>query len=255
MKKGLVITTYNSEKIFEELYETLPLNKLDDIVVINGGEEYKRKYSGVHWIQHCKNNYPSVCRNDGLNFLKERNTDYFFILEDDQLILDENIFDAYIEASNISKLGYFCFASNAWETGPPNQRTPKLQVQYSNELTVNFYQHFCNEFTFRTKKMLELSGLYKTQYRYIFDIQNVYDISKTNLGTPFWYSPDISNSDKYIKNNPTSESRLNANGERDRKVGLEFELFKKINGRGLNEVLESPQHDVIKKLKQIKNEN
>lgn len=250
MKIGLAITTYNSERLFSELYDSLPISKLDEVVVINGGDRYLKEYKDVDWIQHRKNQYPSVCRNDGLRFLQERDVDYFFILEDDQLILDENIFDAYIQAHEETKLGYFCFASNAWETGPPLARTPKLQVEYK-DVKINFYQHFCNEFTFRTKKVLDESGYYKTNYRYIFDIQNVYDISKCINGSLFWYSPDIANSDQFIKNNPNSESRLNANGERDKKVQIEFEMFRQLNKIGVGDIKDLGRDALIQKLRNM----
>ena len=134
MKIGVGITTYNAEHYFKDLYDSLPLDRIDELVVVNGGKEYKNKYKNAHWIQHSKNYYPSVCRNDCLRFLMERDMDYYITLEDDMVIKDPNIFDKYIEAAELSKFGYFCFASTSWESGEPGNRTPKLELQYSKDV-------------------------------------------------------------------------------------------------------------------------
>lgn len=251
MKIGVGITTFNNEKYFKDLYDTLPLSQIDELVVVNGGKPYNGKYD-CHWIQHNKNNYPSVCRNDCLRFLQERDVDYYFLIEDDMIIKDSNIFNKYIEASKLTGLGYFCFVSTSWESGTPGNRTPKLEVQYSKDVSVCFYPHMCNEFTFKTKQCLQDTGLYDNKLRYIFDIDNVYTITKTKHSPGFWWFPDIKNSDELIMNNPETQSRLNAGGERDKKLAKEFDYFHEKYKIALNQVVPLPKDNIVMKLRSLK---
>lgn len=253
MTKGLVITTFNSEDYFKELYHTIPFNNLDYIVIVNGGDEYKNKYDNVYWIQHQVRKYPSVARNDGLKYLLENDCDHNFILEDDMIIKNNDIFDHYIHLSEISKIEYFCFCSNAWDSGPVGNRTPKLKVQYNDKDIISFYRNMCNEFTYRSKRIIKEVGFYNESYRYIFDIENVFRISKHINGSPFWYFPDSAESDSYIMNNPNAVTRINAGGERDRLVGEEFLKFEQENGLPVNKISELSQQEVIDKLIKLKN--
>ena len=41
MKIGVGVTTYNAEHYFKDLYDSLPLDRIDELVVVNGGKEYK----------------------------------------------------------------------------------------------------------------------------------------------------------------------------------------------------------------------
>jgi len=249
MKLGVGITTFNSENYYSALYESLPRNKIDVLVTVNGGKECKNKYTDSAWIQHSNNCYPSMCRNDCLRFMQERDVDFFVTIEDDMIIKDKTIFDQYIEASNISKIGYFCFVSTSWGSGSPGNRTPKLELQFNKNVTVCLYPNMCNEFTFKTKKCFEDSCLYNNKYRYLFDVYNVYNISKTNHMPGFWWFPDLKNSDSLIMNNPETQSRINAGGERDKKLGPEYELFYKLHSINIPNIPHITKEDIINKIK------
>lgn len=251
MKIGVGITTFNNEKYFEALYNSLPVDKITELVVVNGGKSYKNSYN-CNWIQHNKNCYPSTCRNDCLSFLKERDMDYYFTIEDDMIIKDPDIFDRYIQASEESKLGYFSFVSTSWESGAPGKRTPKLEVQYNNNVSICFYPHMCNEFTFKTKQCLQDTGLYDHKFRYIFDIDNAYTITQSKHSAGFWWFPDIKDSDNLIMNNPETESRLNAGGERDKKLAKEFEVFYNKHQVNITHINNLSESEIVSKLKNIR---
>ena len=252
MKKGLAVVTYNSENYFKDLYDSIPFGALDEIVVINGGNPYEGAYDKVHWIQHTENKFPAQCRNEGLEYLMKKDCDALFICEDDMIFKKDTVFDSYVDAYKKTGLEYFCFASYAWETGPAGSRTPRLKVQYSEDFALNFYKHTCNEFTFRTRNMIVNSGIYDTNFRYLFDIDSIYRMAATKLCTPFWYFPDLANSDDLIMNNPVSASRLDEGGSRASKLGPDMERFIKIHGYHPSVVPETSQEDVIQLLKILK---
>lgn len=253
-KIGVGIVTYNSEDYYKSLYDSLPLNKIDTLVTVNGGDRYKGDYKG-NWIQHSENVYPSVCRNDGINFLLQRNCEHIFIIEDDMILKSPDIFDKYIQASEISGIKYFSFVSTSWESGEPGKRTPRLTVEYSKDIGVSFYKNMCNEFTYHHNSCYKKVGLYDTNFRDPFDIDMAYRESKQDYAAPFWWFADIVDSDKLIMNNPNAVSRLQGDrpdGSREQRIQKEWEYFVKKHGIMVNQIPDSTKEGVVAKIKKLK---
>jgi hypothetical protein len=253
-KIGVGITTYNSEDYYKALYESLPLDKIDILVTVNGGDRYKQNYQG-NWVQHSENVYPSVCRNDCINFLLQRNCEHIFIIEDDMILKSSDIFDKYIQASKTSGIKYFSFVSTSWHTGTPGNRTPRLSIEYSNNVNIALYQNMCNEFTYHHKTCYEKTGLYDTNFRDPFDIDLAYRESQQDYAAPFWWFADIVGSDNLIMNNPNAVSRLQGNrpdGSREERIQKEWDYFIKKHGIIVNQIPNCSKERVIEKLKQIK---
>lgn len=254
-KIGVGIVTYNSENYFNDLYNSLPLDRIDCLVVANGGEEYKGNYK-ANWIQHHSNFYPAVCRNDCISFLLNRNYEHIFIIEDDMILTNPNIFDAYLKASKFSGLKYFSFVSVSEYTGTPFNRTPKLTVEYEDDTRVSFFQNMCNEFTYHHKSCFEKVGLYDSQFRDPFDVDMTYRESQQNYAAPFWWFADIANSDEYIINNPNAVSRLQSedrpDGSRAQRIGEQWALFYKKHGVSVVDIPRATKQQVLDKLKLIK---
>lgn len=252
-KIGIGIVTYNSEDYYKALYNSLPFNKFDILVTVNGGDKYKHNYKG-NWIQHSENVYPSVCRNDCINFLLQRNCEHIFIIEDDMILKSPDIFDKYIQASKESGLKYFSFVSTSWESGTPTKRTPRLTAEYKNKVSISFYKNMCNEFTYHHKTCYEKTGLYDTNFRDPFDIDFAYRESKQNYAAPFWWFADITSSDDLIINNPNAVSRLQSNrsdGSREQRIEKEWKYFIKKHNILVNQIQDSSKEEVIKKLKTL----
>ena len=245
MKTGVAITTYNSEDYFSKLFESLPRDKIDELVVINGGDEYKNNYKEAHWLQHHTNCNPSRCRNDGLNFLAERDVDFYFIIEDDMIIKDSSILERYIQALEDSRLGYLCFTSTSWGSGEPGARTPEMEMQVSKDTTICLYPNMCNEFTVRTRSCLKDSGNFNVDFTSMWDVENVYRISNTSHMYGFWRFPDIKNSDDYIMNNPDATSRINDGGKRDKIMEQEYEKFKQTTGVYVQQIPKQTSVEII----------
>ncbi len=246
-KVGVAITTFNSESYFKELYDSLPFDHISELVVVNGGEPYEGTYEG-HWIQHEERKWASVARNDGLKHLKSKDMDHYFVIEDDMVLKRPDVFLHYVNASKITGLDYFVFCSNAWHSGPIGNRTPKLKVQYSEDLTIGLFANMCNEFTYTSKRLLEKLEGYDEQFQFTFDLDYVYRASITENVSPFYWFADIIGSDELVMNNPNSISRMNANGERDKIISHNMELFQKKHGN----IIMFDRDGVVEKLKNIK---
>jgi len=254
-KIGVGITTYNSEGYFKTLYDSLPLDKIDELVVVNGGDRYEGKYE-CDWIQHNKNRYPSVCRNDCITFLLNKQCQHIFLIEDDMIIKSPNIFNEYINASKITGLNYFCFASISVDAGAAHERTPKLKVNYGNLLEVYFYNNTCNEFTYHHRSCFEKTGLYDGNMRELFDADMVYrqTLKHPNI-SPFWWFSDLGNSDDLIKNNPDAHSRLQTDrpdGSREQTIVGTMQYFKNKHSLAVNEIPIKTELEVVDHLKKIK---
>jgi len=255
-KIGVGITTYNSENYFKTLFDSLKdANIIDEIVVVNGGDKYKNSYN-CDWIQHNKNRYPSVCRNDCITFLMNKDCEHIFLIEDDMIIKNVDIFKKYIETSKISGLNYFSYVSMSDQAGHPGARTPTLQVNYSETLGVSFYQNMCNEFTYHHKSCFIKCGLYDGKMRDLFDADMAFRQSILNPNVaPFWYFADITNSDEYIENNPVATSRLQADrpdGSRADVIQDTINYFTNKHGVKINSINCKHPEEVVEYLKGIR---
>lgn len=257
-KIGIGITTYNSENYFKELFSSLENCTYDELVVVNGGNEYSAEYN-CEWIQHKKNQYVSVCRNDCIKFLMNRNCDHIFIIEDDMIIKDKTIFQKYIEASRVSGLKYFTFVSTSPGAGIPGQRTPLLQIQYTKKCGVSLYGNLCNEFTYHHRSVFEQGFYYDSDFRELLDSELTYrECQQAKWTPPFWWFPDITDSDNYICNNPNAKSRLQNPERTDTRNTLIthfLQLFYKKHGINVFEIPRVDKDKVIEQLTRIKNEN
>lgn len=251
-KIGIGIVTYNSENYFKDLWNSLQSScaRFDELVVVNGGNKYEGLYE-CSWIQHNINYYPAVCRNDAINFLLNRDCDHIFLIEDDMIIKDGNIFNKYIEASKASGLKYFSFCSTSWESGKPGNRTPRLTVEYNKNVSVSFYKNMCNEFTYHHRSAFVNTGLYDTQFRDPFDIDMAYRESQEGHAAPFWWFADVTGSDDLICNNPVAVSRLQSDrpdGSREQRIQEQWKLFINKHGMMVNQIPDLSKDKVIEQL-------
>ena len=254
-KIGVGITTYNSENYFQQLYNSLSGCHIDELVVVNGGKEYSKKYD-CEWIQHKKNQYVSVCRNDCINFLMNRGCEHIFIIEDDMLIKNKNIFEKYINASKVSGLKYFTFVSTSPGAGEPGQRKPRLVIDYDNDTSVSLYGNLCNEFTYHHRSVFEKGYFYDNDFRELLDGELTYRECIANEWTPpFWWFPDITNSDNYVCNNPNTVSRLQDESRADsrNKLIAHFtNIFIKKHNVNIGNIPNVSKEQTILQLKRIK---
>lgn len=257
-KIGIGITTYNSENYFNQLYKSLNGIKFDELVVVNGGQPYREKYD-CEWIQHKKNQFVSVCRNDCIVFLMNRGCEHIFLIEDDMLLKNKEVFNRYINASKKSGIKYFTFVSTSPGAGAPGNRTPKLVVDYDNDTSISLYGNLCNEFTYHHASVFKKGYLYDPGFRELLDGELTYRECLAKKWTPpFWWFPDITNSDEYVCNNPNAKSRLqdpSREDNRDKLIGHFATLFYNKHKLHIPEIPHVSKEEVIKQLKQIKNEN
>ena len=232
-KTGLVVVTYNSKKWFDGLYETIPFDRIDECIIVNGGDLYEGNYDKhTYWLQHYINFGACDSRIDGIKYLMNKKCEHIFIIEDDMIIKHPNIFNRYVQASKKTGLKYLCFCSDAMGSGTPGHRTPKVTIDYNNE-QIAFYGEMNNEFTYHHVDVFKDLGVYDTKFKHLWDVEFVYRVlTNDKYGCGFRYFPDVPDADNYIANHPESiqNSRTNAGNKRNMELPPYFEMFQKKHG-------------------------
>jgi hypothetical protein len=253
-KCGLVITTYNTESWFSQLYNSIPFEELDECVVVNGGKPYKKSYtSHTAWIQHTNNVHSHQSRIDGIQVLLGRGCEHIFIVEDDMIIKDLDIFQRYMRASKETGIKYLCFCSNADGNGQPFNRTPKQKIEYNSDI-LSFYGEMNNEFTYHHSSIFKEMGMYDISFQHLWDVEYVYRLlTSERFGCGFRYFPDVHDSDKYIMNNPESinNSRINTDNTRDKELSKYFQQFHDRHGHHIQSIPIWSEERFKSKLKQL----
>ena len=98
-KIGIGIITYKRPEFFKNCYNSIPWDKIDIAVILNDGPEYDLESLGVvlnektKLIQHPENYKLAKTKNDAISYLFENECEHIFVIEDDTVIVDQNIFD------------------------------------------------------------------------------------------------------------------------------------------------------------------
>ena len=94
------MVTYNAEHRIRQSSITVP-SWVKHFVIVNDGTPYTDgSYpENAHIIQHETNKSVGQAKNSAIEYLMSQGCEHIFIMEDDVLIKDENVFDQYIKTS------------------------------------------------------------------------------------------------------------------------------------------------------------
>lgn len=213
-KIGVGVITKDREDFFWKCWDKLEscYQIIDEYVVVNDGKPYAvipTIYSNpVDLIQHKKNTGVAISKNQALQHLLDKGCDHIFLIEDDMLIKDPNIFQAYINASKKSGIQHMMFGYH----GPANKNgiskgkpCPRLVVNYG-DFSLAFNQHCVGAFCYYSRKCLEDVGLIDEKFRNAFDhVSHSYELALKGYSTPYWWWADLANSLDYIEEQACSE--------------------------------------------------
>lgn len=275
-KIGVGIITYNRPNYLYKLLNTLPSkheNKIDHLVIINDGKpitDFDLSFGKL--INNEVNLGVGKSKNKAMQYLLDKGCEYIFIIEDDTIIKDIDIFTAYIDASKTTGIQHFNFGPgtpfNRKQTivnydlhnrelldnnSKPN---PKLTIEYNNKISIDLYEHVAGVFSFFTKAILQSVGLHDERYKNAWEhVDHTFKIIKKNGHPPFWWFADIHNSvnyleipDEAIKDSSTSNNK----GEWFKNINAGREIYKHQHGFYPNMCPHTSKEDVINNLKNIK---
>ena len=260
------ILTCNRPELFSKLLHTLNLANISSLIVVNDGkpfeiypdlEESLKKsnwflgFPSAQVIQHEKSFPISYSKNEIVREFLNTDCDYLFILEDDIEIITPQVFEKYIEVSKFFGLEHMCYALH----GPNNKNAlskpiPRLTLQTKDsEISLSLYRHCVGAFCMYSRKCIEETGLFD-QIRFDKNawehVDHTYRCYKSGFCTPFWWIPDIANSELYIRDQDPDLSksiiRNNQNKENDL---LALKAFFDKYGMYPGNIPDSLENDVI----------
>jgi len=204
---GIGITTFNSSDRIKISANTIP-KWIKNFVIVNDGEPYDDSDYPDHAtiIQHEYNKGVGPAKNTAIKYLQNLGCEHIFLIEDDMVIKDENVFNEYIKHSIISGIKHLSFGLH----GPANKTsleipTPRLITNYDNDVSIAFYPNSVGSFVYFHNSILNKVGLFDEKYKNAWEhVDHTYRIIKEGFHPSFWYFADINNSSKYINEIPNS---------------------------------------------------
>lgn len=273
-KVGIGIITCNRPEYLKKLLDSINYCNWADLVIVNDGD--KLDLPGYnYYIHHNETNLGvGKSKNIAMQRLLDMGCDYIFIIEDDMIILDDLVFDKYIQASKLSGIQHFNYGPgspfnrkqsiqnfdlhNRHELSNQSTPNPKVTIQYSDKISIDLYEHCAGVFSFFTKKILNEVGLNDEKYFNAWEhVDHTYRIIKANGHPPFWWFADISNSDKYLKvfENAIEKSTTSSDKKQwFKNIQDGREIYKTKHGIYPNMCPHTIKEDVIKNLKAIKSQ-
>jgi glycosyltransferase involved in cell wall biosynthesis len=272
-KIGVGIITCNRPEYLKSLMESLSAcSFLDEVVIINDGKTFEYQIPFGTLINNPSNLGVAKTKNKAFKFLLEKNCDYIFLIEDDLVVADTNVFLKYINASKITGIQHFnfgpgtpfnrkqntrCDLDNRHELNQTSEPNPKIIIEYPNDVKCSFYEHVAGLFSFYTKQCLEEVGLMDEQFFNAWEhVAHTYDVIKKNMHPPFWWFADIFDSHKMLSPQPDSIKKSETAKNKDEWLANVIrgrELYKQKYGIFPNEAPLVDKDVFLKTIKTIKN--
>lgn len=199
---GVGILTYNRPDLYTQVLASIPRNKIGVLVVVNDGEN---SYATPQWdvdhiiLNKCQKGV-AKSKNLLLKSLIERGCKHLFLIEDDILIKDSSVFEAYIKAASSTGIHHLCFEKIA-----NNQKTLKFTLEQPDGVRIGFYHNPQGAFMYINSNLITKLGYFDENYLNAFEhIDFIYNLINKNVMPPFWYFPDLLDSEKYLTDIPGS---------------------------------------------------
>ena len=211
-KIGVGLITYNSPERCKQSAFTVP-EGVDKFVIVNDGtghlytQDCYPKHAEV--INHSKNLSVGCAKNTALRALLQAGCDHIFLQEDDILIKDNKVFEAYLKAAYKSGLWHLMFGLH----GPGNfnkdkQPNPRQIIDYGDNIKIAFNLHAVGAFTYYSKGIIRNVGFNEEPLKNAWEhIDHSYRIVKAGLLPAYWFWPDIANSLDYLQEIGSSEDQ------------------------------------------------
>lgn len=256
-KIGVGVITCNAQERYEECIKKIP--NVDTIVIVNDGTAYPTSVypKGAEVIQHTRNKTVGISKNDALRYLIQHKCDHIFLVEDDMLIQNENVFTHYIHAAEGSGIWHLNFGyhgpANLDQNGNPN---PRQIVEYDNGPAIALNPNCVGSFTYFLKNVVKQVGYYDERFKNAWEhVSHTKRIIEANLHPPFWWFADVADSYEYIKEYASSEVssviRKDEAWHQNMREGME--LYRHIHGTYPTQTPDTSPEAVMVKLTELEN--
>lgn len=272
-KIGLGIVTCNRPEFLSKCIESINFDKVDESVIVNDGK-IDVKHPSIQVIKNEKNLGVGKSKNKILKNLYDKGCDYIFLLEDDMLMLDDSVFDRYIQAHKKSGIHHFNYGPgspfnrkqkienfdlhNRHELDQHSEPNPRKIIDYGDGVKVSLFTHTVAMFSFFTREVIEKVGYIDEEFYNAWEhVDHTYRIIKAGYHPPFWYFADIHDSHKYLTEAPQAIDKSSIAGDSEqwkKNVYGGREIYLKKHGHYPNQPPYFPDEQVKDVLKDLKNE-
>jgi len=194
---GVALITFNRPKYYRQVLESLPRNEFSTLIVVNDGtNSYAKKEDADIVISNDEQLGVAKSKNIAINALLENNKDikHLFIIEDDILVKDPKVFQYYIKAAESTGIHHLCYEKVAG-----NEKTLKYTLEQPDGVKIGFYNNPQGAFMYVNVNIIKKLGMFDEGYINAFEhIDFEYNLSKKAVAPPFWYFPDLLNSEEYL---------------------------------------------------------
>lgn len=229
-----------------------------DYVIINDGSE-KLPYYPPYYLETGGKKGVAVAKNLGLKFLLERNNEHIFLMEDDVEIIDDTVFEKYIEGYKNTGISHFNYGmhGNHNKDSFGNQLIRKT-IQYPNKTKIDLYPNVLGAFSYYHKSCLDAVGLLDESYHNALEhVEHTLRIIQCELHPPFRWFADIHESSKLLKDILPDHKNSKIRSEEDfqKKFLKALDLFIKQTGFSVVQGYGPPEKNYTEEecLKQLKN--
>ena len=265
LKIGIGIITCNRTDFLGKCVKSMHQDWYDEAVIINDGDKPITEFYGFDIINNETNVGVCKSKNKALQDLLDKGCDYIFLIEDD-MKLNGNVFEAYINAHKETGIHHFSFGYH----GPANRGnvsrskggvpTPRKVIDYGDRL-IALNMHSVGALCFYTRKALEDVGLFDEDFdKNNFEhVEHSYRLAKAGYSTPYWWWADLANSHHYISEQACSEenSSIRRGDDWQKAIMDSAYLFKEKHGvmpAWQNAVPDTPFDEILKLLKGMYND-
>lgn len=255
-KIGVAVITCSRENMFQKCIASIP--SIDTLIVINDGDTLNNVPTNVkEFIQHTKNVGVGLSKNEALRHLLQDGCEHLFLVEDDMLIANPNVFVDYIHAAENSGIWHMNFGYHGPANKNPNnydEKAPRQILNYDG-IDLAFNRHCVGSFSYYYKNIIRAVGYMDEMLRFnnFEHVEHTYRIIKAGLHPAFWWFADLANSDEYIKEQ-AKPSPLSSRSEKWKEdFSCSAEYFKYKHGYVPTHVPDTTEDDVLLQLESIKN--
>ena len=201
-KIGVGIITYKRPQYFKKLKDTIPFDRVDNVVVVNDDpsvEPCNCTDLVYHEIINEENYGVGISKNRALKYLIDQGCTHLFLIEDDVEIIDPNVFDVYIKTAKRSGLHHLSFG----HVGGPLKKQIKGTRKYIDGTGIQMYHNPQGSFCYYNANVIKKIGYLDENYKNAFEhVDHEYQLIKSGLLPAFWWFPDVIDSHKYVMITP-----------------------------------------------------
>lgn len=188
-----------------------------------------------------------VSKNWALMQMYALDCDHIFLIEDDMIIKNQDVFNEYIRVAKKTGLKHFNFGYH----GPANKKNglpnPRRLIEYDENTIIALNQHCVGSFSYYHRDCITECGLMDFKFKNAWEhVEHTFRLHKAGFTTPFWWFADIHNSYEYIGEQACSEenSTIRKTTEWYDKLKEGAEYFNRIHGHYPVNIPDTPEPQV-----------